>query len=94
MKLLRIGKKAKRVLEKDAQDYIFGYYICNDVSERECQKEKGGQWVKGKFGDIVTIGTILEVGLGMNPPFILKDGDKMNLTVDNLGSKNTNVVAE
>ena len=46
-----IGKKAKRVLEKDAQDYIFGYCICNDISEREWQKEKGGQWVKGKSGD-------------------------------------------
>ena len=32
-----IGKKAKRVLEKDAQDYIFGYCICNDFSEREWQ---------------------------------------------------------
>ena len=46
-----IGKKAKRVIEKDAQDYIFGYCICNDISEREWQKEKGGQWVKGKSGD-------------------------------------------
>ena len=45
------GKKAKRVLEKDAQDYIIGYCICNDISEREGQKEKGGQWVKGKSGD-------------------------------------------
>ena len=48
---LVIGKKAKRVLEKDAQDFIFGYCICNDISEREWQKEKGGQWVKGKSGD-------------------------------------------
>ena len=46
-----IGKKAKRVSEKNAQDYIFGYCICNDISEREWQKEKGGQWVKGKSGD-------------------------------------------
>ena len=46
-----IGKKAKRVSEKDAQDYVFGYCICNDISEREWQKEKGGQWVKGKSGD-------------------------------------------
>ena len=46
-----IGKKGKRVLEKDAQDYIFGYCICNDVSERDWQKNKGGQWVKGKSGD-------------------------------------------
>ena len=46
-----IGKKAKRVKEKDAQDYIFGYCICNDISERDWQKNKGGQWVKGKSGD-------------------------------------------
>ena len=46
-----IGKKAKRILEKDAQDYIFGYCICNDISERDWQKNKGGQWVKGKSGD-------------------------------------------
>ena len=35
-----IGKKAKRVLKKNAQDHIFGYCICNDISEREWQKEK------------------------------------------------------
>ena len=46
-----IGKKAKRVSEKDAQDFIFGYCMCNDISEREWQKDKGGQWVKGKSGD-------------------------------------------
>jgi 2-keto-4-pentenoate hydratase/2-oxohepta-3-ene-1,7-dioic acid hydratase in catechol pathway len=150
-----IGKKAKRVLEKDAQDYIFGYCICNDISEREWQKEKGGQWVKGKSGDtfgplgphlvttdeiedighmnlsldvngnrhqtgntnqmifnfsflvahissfitlmpgdIVTTGTPPGVGLGMNPPVFLKNGDKMKLSVDNLGMQNIKVVAE
>jgi 2-keto-4-pentenoate hydratase/2-oxohepta-3-ene-1,7-dioic acid hydratase in catechol pathway len=46
-----IGKKTKCVSEQNAQDYIFGYCICNDVSEREWQKDKGGQWVKGKSGD-------------------------------------------
>ena len=46
-----IGKKAKRIEVKDAQDYIFGYCICNDISERDWQKDKGGQWVKGKSGD-------------------------------------------
>jgi 2,4-diketo-3-deoxy-L-fuconate hydrolase len=46
-----IGKKAKRILEKDAQGYILGYCICNDISERDWQKNKGGQWVKGKSGD-------------------------------------------
>ena len=150
-----VGKKAKRVLQKDAQDYIFGYCICNDISEREWQKEKGGQWVKGKSGDtfgplgpylvtkdeikdignmnlfldvnskrhqtgntnqmifnfnfliahissfitlmpgdIVTTGTPAGVGLGMTPPVFLKDGDKMELSVDNLGSQTIKVIAE
>jgi 2,4-diketo-3-deoxy-L-fuconate hydrolase len=43
-----IGKKAKYVKEKNAQDYIFGYCIVNDISERSWQKERGGQWIKGK----------------------------------------------
>ena len=43
-----IGKKAKYVKEEEAQDYIFGYCIVNDISERSWQKERGGQWVKGK----------------------------------------------
>ena len=150
-----IGKKAKRVLEKDAQDYIFGYCICNDISERDWQKNKGGQWVKGKSGDtfgplgpylvtkdeikdvqninltldvndqrhqtgntnqmifnfnflvshissfvtlmpgdVVTTGTPPGVGLGMNPPVFLKDGDQMKLSVDNLGTQNIKVAAE
>tara|TARA_X000000368_G_scaffold55143_1_gene39154 strand:- start:491 stop:1333 length:843 start_codon:yes stop_codon:yes gene_type:complete len=150
-----IGKKAKRVLEKDAQDYIFGYCICNDVSEREWQKNKGGQWVKGKSGDtfgplgpylvtkdefedlnninlsldvngnrhqtgntslmifnfnfliahlssyitlmpgdIITTGTPPGVGLGMNPPKFLKNGDEMLLKVDNLGQQRTKVISE
>ena len=45
-------------------------------------------------GDIVTTGTPPGVGLGMNPPVFLKDGDKMDLAVDNLGSQNIKVVAE
>ena len=150
-----IGKKGKRVLEKDAQDYIFGYCICNDVSERDWQKNKGGQWVKGKSGDtfgplgpylvtqdeinqleninlyldvngkrhqtgntnsmifsfnfliahlsnyitlmpgdIITTGTPPGVGLGMNPPKFLKNGDEMVLKVDNLGQQITKVIAE
>ena len=46
-----IGCKAKYVKEEDAQNFIFGYCICNDISEREWQKKRGGQWVKGKSGD-------------------------------------------
>ena len=150
-----IGKKAKRVLEKDAQDYVFGYCLCNDISERDWQKDKGGQWVKGKSGDtfgpigpylvtedeindiynlnltlylngkrrqtgntslmifnfnfliahlssfmtlmpgdIITTGTPPGVGLGMNPPQFLQDGDEMILKVDNLGEQKLKVIRE
>ena len=43
-----IGKKGKNISEDKAQDHIFGYCIVNDVSERSWQKERGGQWIKGK----------------------------------------------
>ena len=150
-----IGKKTKRALEKDAQNYVLGYCICNDVSERDWQKNKGGQWVKGKSGDtfgplgpylvtkdeieninnlnltldingkrhqtgntslmifnfnfiiahlssfitlmpgdIITTGTPPGVGLGMNPPQFLKNGDEMFLKVDQLGEQKTKVISE
>jgi len=150
-----IGKKAKRVNENEAQDYVFGYCICNDVSERDWQKDKGGQWVKGKSGDtfgplgpylvtkdeiedlnnlnlsldvngnrhqtgntslmifnfnyliahlssfitlmpgdIITTGTPPGVGLGMNPPKFLKDGDELILKVDCLGEQKSKVISE
>lgn len=43
-----IGKKGKNITVEKAQDYVFGYCIVNDVSERSWQKERGGQWIKGK----------------------------------------------
>jgi len=43
-----IGREGKYIKEEYAQDYIFGYCIVNDISERSWQKERGGQWVKGK----------------------------------------------
>lgn len=46
-----IGEKASYVSEDDAMDYVAGYCIHNDVSEREFQLERGGQWVKGKSCD-------------------------------------------
>lgn len=46
-----IGKKASYVDEKDAMDYVAGYCLHNDYSEREYQLERGGQWVKGKSCD-------------------------------------------
>ncbi len=48
---LVIGKKAKYVLEKGVSDYIAGYLLHNDYSEREYQLEREGQWVKGKSCD-------------------------------------------
>lgn len=46
-----IGKTAKNVSEADALDYVAGYMICNDVSEREWQLERGQTWDKGKGFD-------------------------------------------
>ena len=46
-----IGKEAKHIKENQSQDYILGYCLVNDLSEREWQIEKMGQWVKGKSHD-------------------------------------------
>jgi ureidoglycolate lyase len=46
-----IGKTARSVSESEALDYVAGYTICNDVSEREWQIEHGSQWSKGKSFD-------------------------------------------
>jgi 2-keto-4-pentenoate hydratase/2-oxohepta-3-ene-1,7-dioic acid hydratase in catechol pathway len=46
-----IGKRAKGVSEAQALSHVFGYVIVNDVSEREHQLERGGQWTKGKSHD-------------------------------------------
>ena len=77
-----IGKKAKRVLEQDAQDYIFGYCICNDVSERDWQKDKGGQWVKGKSGD-----TFGPLGPYLVTKDEIKDIHNLNLSLDVNGQR-------
>ena len=148
-----VGKEAKNISEKEAPNYILGYCIVNDISEREWQIEKMGQWVKGKSGDtfgpigpyivtkdeisdinnlnlilevnekkmqngntknmiyntnfllsylskfmslqpgdIVTTGTPAGVGMGMKPQLFLKSGDKIKLTIDNLGEQTSKVV--
>ena len=72
-----IGKKARYVKETEAQNFVLGYCICNDLSEREWQKHRGGQWVKGKSGD--TFGPI-------GPYLVTKDEIKdlfdLNLYLD------------
>ena len=149
-----IGKEAKHIEQNKSQDHILGYCLVNDVSEREWQIEKMGQWVKGKShdtygpigpylvtkddikdvnnlnmsldlngkrmqtgntntmifnvdvivsyvskfmslqpGDIITTGTPPGVGMGMKPQQFLKSGDKMKLSIDNLGEQNSKVVS-
>ena len=148
-----IGKETKNILEKDAANHILGYCLVNDLSEREWQIEKLGQWIKGKShdtfgpigpylvttdeitdinninlsldvngkrmqtgntnkmifnvyhivsylskfmslqpGDIVTTGTPPGVGMGKKPQVFLKAGDKIRLSIDNLGEQNSKVV--
>ncbi|MDC0216011.1 fumarylacetoacetate hydrolase family protein [Candidatus Pelagibacter sp.] len=150
-----VGKETKNISEDKAADHIFGYCLVNDISEREWQIEKMGQWVKGKSGDtfgptgpylvtkdeivdvnnlnlilnvngnkmqsgntknmifnthfilsylskfmslqpgdIVTTGTPAGVGMGMNPQVFLKTGDKIKLSIDNLGEQNLEVISE
>ena len=150
-----VGKETKNISEKEAPNHILGYCIVNDISEREWQIEKMGQWVKGKSGDtfgptgpylvtkdeisdinnlnlsldvnekkmqvgntknmifntnfllsylskfmslqpgdIVTTGTPAGVGMGMKSPVFLKPGDKIKLSIDNLGQQNSKIITE
>lgn len=46
-----IGTETRYVSEEDALEYVVGYCIVNDISERSFQIERGGQWIKGKSAD-------------------------------------------
>jgi 2,4-diketo-3-deoxy-L-fuconate hydrolase len=46
-----IGRRASYITEAEAMDYVAGYALHNDYSEREFQLERSGQWVKGKSND-------------------------------------------
>ena len=46
-----IGKEAKYVTEAEALDYVAGYCVINDISERDFQAKRSGQWIKGKSAD-------------------------------------------
>lgn len=46
-----IGKEAKYVSEEEALNYVAGYCVVNDLSERDFQLHRSGQWVKGKSAD-------------------------------------------
>ena len=149
-----IGKKATYVEEENAMDHVAGYVLHNDISEREFQLERHGQWVKGKScdtfaplgpylvtkdevpdphnldlwlklngrtmqnsntsdlvfnipklisyisgfmtllpGDVISTGTPFGVGLGLNPPVFLKEGDIMELGINGLGVSRQKVIA-
>ncbi len=72
-----IGKRARYVAEEDALDYIAGYTICNDVSERHFQTERSGQWVKGKSSE-----TFGPLGPWLVTPESLPDIDNLAIHLD------------
>jgi 2,4-didehydro-3-deoxy-L-rhamnonate hydrolase len=69
-----IGKKAQYVDEKKALDFVAGYALHNDYSEREFQLERNGQWVKGKSAD-----TFAPLGPFMATKDEIGDPHKLNL---------------
>ena len=72
-----IGKEAKIISETDAAKYIFGYCLVNDVSEREWQIEKLGQWVKGKSAD-----TFGPIGPYLATRDEIKDVQNLNMSLE------------
>ena len=74
-----IGKRANYVNESKAMDYVAGYTVHNDVSEREFQLERGGQWVKGKSCDsFAPLGPYLVTNDEISDPHNLRLWLKLN----------------
>jgi len=77
-----IGRDTKNISEKDSPNHILGYCLINDISEREWQIEKMGQWVKGKSHD--TFGPI-------GPYLVTKDEisdiNNLNMSLDVNGKR-------
>lgn len=69
-----IGKKASYVSEENALDYVGGYLVMNDYSERAFQLERGGNWVKGKSCD-----TFAPLGPFLATPDEIEDVHDLNL---------------
>jgi 2,4-diketo-3-deoxy-L-fuconate hydrolase len=64
-----IGRTARYVEESEAVDYVAGYCLVNDVSEREYQLERGGTWDKGKgFDTFGPVGPVLVTADEVNDP--------------------------
>ncbi|MEO0497966.1 MAG: fumarylacetoacetate hydrolase family protein [Pseudomonadota bacterium] len=149
-----IGKHTKYVSEAEALDHVAGYCVVNDLSERDFQLHRSGQWVKGKSadtfgpigpwlvtrdevgdpqnlsmyldvnghryqdgstatmhfgvatiishlsqfmslqpGDVISTGTPPGVGMGQDPQTYLKPGDRIELSINGLGTQTQAVVA-
>jgi len=72
-----IARRALYVSEDDALKFVAGYCVCNDVSEREFQLERGGQWDKGKNCD-----TFGPLGPWLVTPDEIADPQRLGLWLD------------
>jgi 2-keto-4-pentenoate hydratase/2-oxohepta-3-ene-1,7-dioic acid hydratase in catechol pathway len=77
-----VGKKASYVEEAEALDYVAGYALLNDYSEREFQIERGGQWAKGKGCD-----TFAPLGPFLATKDEVKDVDNLSMWLTVNGKK-------
>lgn len=74
-----IGKRAKYVSKETALEYVAGYCVHNDVSERDFQLHHGGQWVKGKSADhFAPLGPVLVTADEISDPHNLRLWLKLN----------------
>src|ERR1700716_1519105 len=80
-----IGTRAKYVSEADALNHVAGYCICNDVSERNFQQERGGQWTKGKSHD-----TFGPLGPWLATKDEIPDVQKLSMWLDVNGERRQN----
>lgn len=77
-----IGTHAKYVSESDAMKHVAGYFVVNDLSEREYQIERSGQWVKGKSCD-----TFAPIGPWLVTPDEVEDPQNLNMWLELNGER-------
>ncbi len=77
-----IGTRARYVPVNDALSHIAGHCICNDVSERHFQSERGGQWMKGKCAE-----TFGPLGPWLVTPDEIKDVQQLAMSLDVNGKR-------
>ncbi|MFM7084732.1 MAG: fumarylacetoacetate hydrolase family protein [Hyphomicrobium sp.] len=85
-----IGTRARYVEEKDAMNYVAGFCICNDISERRFQMKRNGQWMKGKCAETFgPLGPWLVTTDEMSDPTNLQMELKVNGEIRQKGSTST-----